>query len=120
MPRSKKKTGSNAPDFFTREEAQYGAAGNLASVHGGAQGTASAKLRSAEWSGEQKWDNANHPKTAKKSYSADDWSAEAQLKELGFTEAPWWCEVVRDAVNGDTIKCMVCPKGKQVPSSPGK
>jgi hypothetical protein len=116
MPRhNKKKAATNAPDFFTREEEAWGRAGNLATTHGGAHGTASAKLRQAEWSGEHAWSAANHPKSAKQSsWSAGDWSAEAQLKDLGFKEVPYWCIITRDAENGDTMNCMICPKGKQV------
>jgi len=92
--------------FFEKEERLYGAAGNLASTTGQAGGTASAKVRQAEWSGQLAWNNANHPSKPKAEH---DWSAEGQLAYLGFTDnVPDWIQIKRDAANGDTLTCTLC------------
>ena len=84
MPRRhiKEKTDSGPGDFFEKEAAMYGAAGNLAS-NVEATGSASAKGRQAEWQGVLQWDDANHESKSKKEM---DWSVPAQLQGLGMAE----------------------------------
>ena len=102
MPSLNKKKDESV-DFFEKEAAMYGAAGNLAS-NVAATGSASAKVRQAEWQGVLQWDDANHQAKAKKD---TDWSIAAQLKHLGMAELQEWMEGKSEG-GYDTIKCKMC------------